>query len=193
MQPMQPAAAPPLSEPPDPIRALIVERAYREATARAAREHGPAMGRLCMAMLGSQAEAEECVQEALLAAYDAMPDYRGEGTVRAWLFGIARRMCAKRLEVRGRRERRLRLVFDATADAARPDELVQAQREAARVREALEKLKPSERDALVMRYEGGLEYGEIALACGIDEAAARKRVSRGLQHLRELFTMEVGR
>jgi RNA polymerase sigma-70 factor (ECF subfamily) len=190
--PMSAAVFPPAPAE-DPILALVRQGSHREAIARCAREHGPSIGRLAMAMLGSQAEAEEVAQEVLLAAHDAFPDYRGEGTVRAFLFGIARRMCAKRLEVRGRRERRLRLVHDAEAEAGLPDQLLEARRRALRVRAAIEELKPSERDAVVMRYEAGLEYGEIAAALGIDEPAARKRVSRGLAHLKELLSAEVER
>jgi len=145
-----------------------------------------------MAMLGNQAEADECVQEVLIAGHDAMADFRGEGTVRAWLFGIARRMCAKRLEMRGRRERRLRLVHDADQDAKLPDEVLEARRRAQRVRDALEELKPSERDAVTMRYQAGLDYAEIASACGIDEAAARGGGGRGLAGMRERLA-EVGR
>ncbi|MDQ3033290.1 MAG: sigma-70 family RNA polymerase sigma factor [Myxococcota bacterium] len=172
----------------DPIQRSIEAGAYREATAQCAREHGAALGRLCMAMLGSQAEAEECVQEVLLAAHDAFASFRGEGSVRAFLHGIARRMCARRLEMRGRRERRLRLVHDAGADGSTPESLLEARRSAEKVRDALERLKPSERDAVVMRYQGGLEYREISAACGIDEAAARKRVSRGLARMKELLS-----
>lgn len=171
----------------DPIHRAIRAGNRRDAIAMCSREHGPSIGRLCMAMLGSQAEAEECVQEVLIAAHDGFEGYRGEGTVRAFLFGIARKMCARRLEMRGRRERRLRLVHDAEADASTPEHLVAARREAERVRDALEKLKPSERDAVVMRYQGGLDYREIGAACGIDEVAARKRVSRGLARMKELL------
>src|SRR5687768_15546448 len=60
-----------------------------EALRRSARDHGPALGRLCMAFTASQAEAEELVQETLLAAFDAFSTYRGEGSLRAWLFAIA--------------------------------------------------------------------------------------------------------
>jgi RNA polymerase sigma-70 factor (ECF subfamily) len=146
-----------------------------------------------MALLGSQAEAEDAVQETLLAAHDAMTDYRGEGTVRAWLFGIARRKCARRLAVRTRRERRLRLVHDAEADRAQPDGLLEARRKAERLRDALEALKPSEREAVLLRYQTELSYREVALACGVEEPAARKRVSRALDRLRELMREEVGR
>ncbi len=171
----------------DPLASRIREGDYREAVALCAREHGPALGRLCMAFLGSQAEAEEVVQETLISAHDAMATYRGEGTVRAWLFGIARRQCARRLATQARRENRLRLVHDADADRGTPEERLEERRRAERLRDALSALKPTERDAVVLRYQSGLSYREVADACGIDEAAARKRVSRALDRLRELM------
>jgi len=175
----------------DPITRRILEGDYRDAIAMCAREHGAAIGRLCMAMLGSQAEAEETVQETLITAHGALASYRGEGSVRAWLFGIARRLCARRIETRVRRDRKLRLVHDATADAGQPDDVVERRRRARRVRAALEELKPSERDVVVLRYESGLSYREIAEAVGIDEAAARKRTSRALGRLRLILKDEV--
>lgn len=178
------APAEALVGPADPIAALIREGRHREAVAACAREHGMALGRLCMALLGNQAEAEETTQEVLLAAHGAFPSFRGDGTIHAFLFGIARHKCARKVETRVRRERRLRLVHDDGVDAASPDQLVEAQRRAVRVREALEQLKPSERDAVVLRYQSGLAYREIAQACGIDEATARKRVSRALGRMR---------
>jgi RNA polymerase sigma-70 factor (ECF subfamily) len=56
---------------------------------------------------------------------------------------------------------------------------------AIRARNALAELKPSEREAVVLRYDAGLSFREVAAACGVDEAAARKRVSRALSRLRE--------
>lgn len=171
----------------DPIGGLIVAGRHREALSECARQHGASVGRLCMALLGDQAEAEEVLQEALLAAYDGMPGFRAEGSVKAWLCGIARRMCARRLAKRVRRERRLRLVHDAGKPGELPDAAVEARRRAEVVRAALEELKPSDREALLLRYEAGLSYREIADLQNIDEPAARKRASRALARLRTLL------
>ena len=148
------------------------------------------MGRLCMALLGNQAEAEETVQEALMAAYDGFASFRGEGSLRGWLMGIARRMCARRLAKRVRRERRLRLVHDAGSEEHLPDDVVDRRRKAGRMREALEELKPSDREALILRYQSGLSYREIGTICDIDETAARKRTSRALARLRSLLSSQ---
>jgi RNA polymerase sigma-70 factor (ECF subfamily) len=142
-----------------------------------------------MAFLGAQGEADEVAQETLLAAYDAFPTYRAEGTVKAFLFGIARRLCARALEKRSRQTARLRLVHD-TDHGPDAGDLALRRESAERARTALASLRPTEREALLLRYQGDLSFREVASACGCDEAAARKRVSRGLSRMRELLTEE---
>jgi RNA polymerase sigma-70 factor (ECF subfamily) len=159
-----------------------IRRGEREtALAGCARRHGPALGRLCMAMLGSQAEADDAVQETLLAAHTAFDGFRGEGSLRAWLFGIARRRCARALEQRG--------PLGAAAEQTDPrmaDELLDVRRRAETARALLARVRPSEREALLLRYTAELSFREVGEALGIDEATARKRVSRALGRLREL-------
>jgi len=156
----------------------------KTALSLCARDHAAAVGRLCMALVGSQAEADDLVQETLLAAHDGIEGFRAEGSVRAWLFSIARRKCARLLERRSRQTARLRLVHDSSRPAA-ADELVLARERAQRARAALETVRPSEREAVLLRYQAGLSFRELADALSIDEAAARKRVSRALARLRE--------
>ncbi|MDH5493490.1 MAG: sigma-70 family RNA polymerase sigma factor, partial [Myxococcales bacterium] len=115
----------------------------------------------------------------------------GEGTARAWVFGIARKVCARHLTTRSRRAQRLRLVHDATAEADLPDAQVERGRRARELRGALEELKPSERETVLLRYQAGLSFQEVAQACGIEEAAARKRASRALARLRKILPNEV--
>jgi len=165
------------------IAELIARGEHREALARCARAYATPLGRLCMAFTGSQAESEELVQESLLAAYDAFPNYRAEGSVRAFLFGIARRLAGRHVEMRARRQEKLRLVHDTERGIDMVEEALEKER-AARARAALAKLKPSEREAVVLRFEAELSFREVATACGVDEAAARKRVSRALSRLR---------
>jgi RNA polymerase sigma-70 factor, ECF subfamily len=171
----------------DVIGQLIARGAHRDALERCTRSYAAPLGRLCMALTGSQAEAEELAQETLIAAYDGFPSYRGEGSVRSWLFGIARRICGRHNEMKNRRQARLRLVHD-TGKGLDVGELHLERERAIRARNALAELKPSEREAVVLRYEGGLSFKEVALACGVDEAAARKRVSRALARLRETLS-----
>ncbi len=171
----------------DPIATAIAEGRHRDALAACARTHGAILGRLAMALLGSQADADEATQETLLRAHRAMASYRGEGSVKAWLCGIARHVCAHMLETRRRGRELLEIV--PVEDEAR--DVFAMRRRARAIRDGLAHLKPSEREALVLRYVAGLGHREIATICNLDEATARKRISRALAKLRTVMPQEL--
>lgn len=165
------------------IRAALLRGDVRSAIARCARAHGAALTRFCAVLLASASEADEVVQETLLAGFDGAASFRGDAPVRGWLFGIARRICARRLEVRTRQARRRNLLIDPEHARAADDALDDARRTQA-VRRVLDELRPTEREALLLRFEGELSYREVATATGVDEANARQRVSRALARVR---------
>jgi len=172
---------------PDTEVLAAIQRGDRaEALRLCARAHAATVGRLCMALTGSQAESDDLTQETLLAAHDTLDRYRAEGSVRAWLLGIARRKCARHLERRGKHNAKFHLVPTAEQplDA---EELLARQRRAAFARTALAEVRPSEREALLLRYLSDLSYREVADACSIEEATARKRVSRAIARLRTVL------
>jgi DNA-directed RNA polymerase specialized sigma24 family protein len=50
-------------------------------------------------------------------------------------------------------------------------------------RTAVGKLKPTEREAVVLHMVGGLDAVQVAEACGIDLETARLRIARGVSQL----------
>ena len=159
---------------------------HRRALVLCSERHGVRLGRLCLALVGSQAEADDLVQETLLDAHAGFGSYRAEGTLRGWLCAIARRKCARHLEKRARHAAEL-TQLPADAEVALPVEVLMQREQAASARAALSSIRPSEREALVLRFLSELSFREVGQACGIDEAAARQRVSRGLRRMRELL------
>lgn len=191
------APAAPRPEPPTVVPAEdadIVNALQRGETRRAlalcVERHGASIGRLCMAMLGSQGDADDATQETLLSAHQGFGEYRGTGSVRAWLLGIARNKCLQQLE-KGRR-RGARPALTTNGDAAEPglDEALGAKHRAERARALLDNVRPSDRDALLLRFLADLSFKDVAAASGIDEATARKRVSRALSNLRKTLRSE---
>lgn len=170
------------------IAQALLEGDAHAAIAACARVHGAAIGRLCFLLLGAQSEADEAAQETMLAAYHAASSYRGEGPARAWLFGIARRVCAQRLVVRERQARRRVLLGDDGARGVDASELHDEKEREANVRAALAGLPQTDRELLALRFEGEQSFRDIADSLGIDEATARKRVGRALARLRERVT-----
>lgn len=162
---------------------------HREALTLCARHHGRSVGRLCMALLGSRSEADDALQDTLLAAHASFGSFSGAGSLRGWLFSIARRRCARLLERRVSQPRVEGRAADENHDGATADSaeaLIDTRRRAEAARALLARMRPTEREALLLRYEADLSYREVGEACGVDETAARKRVSRALARLREI-------
>jgi RNA polymerase sigma-70 factor, ECF subfamily len=145
-----------------------------ERAAHLVTEHGTLVGQVCLALLGSQREAEEVLRETLAEALRPTRDGARDNVTRVSLLGEARRRCARRLESRPAGERRS--LSDASASPGS---------EPSRARALLAQLKPTEREALVLSSVGELELSRVALACGADEATVVQRISRGLVHICE--------
>ena len=153
--------------------------------------HGASIGRLSMALLGSQEGADEATLQTLLQAQQRFREYRGEGSLRAWLLGIARNECLRQLEKRRRDAKRgTANGADAAPQAEETRGAAQREERAERARALLERVRPSDRDALLLRFLSDLSCAEVAAACGIDEATARKRVSGALMRLRSAVEAE---
>lgn len=191
------APAAPRPEPPTVVPAEdadIVNALQRGETRRAlalcVERHGASIGRLCMAMLGSQGDADDATQETLLSAHQGFGEYRGTGSVRAWLLGIARNKCLQQLEKGRRRGAKPALATNGSAAEPGLDEALGAKHRAERARALLDNVRPSDRDALLLRFLADLSFKEVAAASGVDEATARKRVSRALSNLRKTLRSE---
>ncbi len=158
------------------ITTFMADGDHREALRLMAEHYAGPLSRFCASMVGSPAEAEELMQETLLDAWNAMPKYRAESNVRAWLYGIARRVCIRHLRKRDRRTGLLQRWLGPTSapPPADPSEKLDAEK---LLRQGLQALKPELRQAVLLKYQVGLDGPEIAAALSIRSATARKRIS----------------
>ena len=149
---------------------------------------------LCLRMLGSPQAAEDAAQEAFIAAYRAVPRFRG-GRFRAWLLRIAANACYDELR---RRRSRPQVPLEAPADDERPraelpasDEPLEQRAErlelARCLQEGLASLPPDQRLAVILRDVQGLAYEEVAEATGASLGTVKSRISRGRAALRDFL------
>lgn len=163
--------------PPDELRPLADAAAAGDDRALEAlvRATQPLVWRTCT-LLGSAGEEEDLVQETYLRALRALRSYRGEAPVGAWLFAIARNVCADHVRRRARRTRlveRLRAQPPGTAASGEADTL----------EDMLAALPDERREAFVATQVVGLSYAEAAAALGCPVGTIRSRVARARHDL----------
>lgn len=150
--------------------------------------------RLAARLVGPGADADDLTQETLRVALEGSPTKRATVTrekIRPWLMGIARRLALAGWRDDARRRWR---EADAAPGEALPsaEDAVASAEARKRLVEAVLDLDEPLRAAVVLRYLEGLGYGDLAQQLGLSQAAARKRVSRGVTTLRERLRPEGG-
>ena len=153
---------------------------------RVVREHGAVVLRVCRAVLGGDAEADDAWQETFLAALRAYPDLDPGTNLQAWLVTVAHRKALDVVRARARRP----LVDPRTTDdpAPAPDE--PAPDDPARaaedrvLRDAVAALPERQRWAVALHHLGGLSWAEVATLVGGTEQAARRAGADGVAALR---------
>jgi RNA polymerase sigma-70 factor (ECF subfamily) len=157
----------------------------RAATALVNR-HADALARFAVST-GERSEIEELVQDTFVRAFSSIDSFRGESSLRTWLFTIERRLILDRR----RSERRQRTTVpvepaDAVTEFDALDSLLAEEAES-RVRKAVDSLSPTQREVFSLRVEQGMSYREIAEIAGTTEGAARVHYHNAMRAVKEFL------
>jgi RNA polymerase sigma-70 factor, ECF subfamily len=136
--------------------------------------------RAAFLIVQDEAAAEDIAQESILAAISAIGRFNRRRPLRPWLHRIA---VNRSLDYLRRAHRRYEVSVEnvEAGQTAGPDELGG---EAGAI-ECLRRLDPEQRALIVYRQLWGYEPHEIAKALGLSRAAARTRLHRALERLRQ--------
>ena len=138
-------------------------------------------------LLRHDQDAEDCVQDAFLRAYQAFGRFRG-GDGRAWLLTIVRNTCYSHLRTARRQEPVV--AFDEEIHAADTWDASFWRRECPReeLDAALGRLPAEFREVLVLHEIEGLAYKEIAAVAGIPLGTVMSRLSRARARMQAELT-----
>ncbi|KAA3611751.1 MAG: hypothetical protein DWQ01_06620 [Planctomycetota bacterium] len=155
-------------------------------------------GRLLRAKEWSMDLAQSVCREALESFDDF--EYRGERAFREWLYTVASHKILERVRFyqRGKRDVRkevqpvdqgglVDLVNVYRSHLPSPSRDASAREEIERLEDAFDRLKPEEREVILLSRFAGLTHAEIGRRQNRSEEASRKLLSRGLLRLAKLL------
>jgi RNA polymerase sigma-70 factor (ECF subfamily) len=142
----------------------------------------PALRRYAQALLRDRAAADDLVQDCLERALARREGWRGEGSMRGWMFRILVNLHRDGLR-RGARGPQLSVVGEGMAELARPgaQEGHMALRE---VQDAIARLPAEQREALLLVALEGMSLAEAAAVLGLAEGTLASRLGRARASLR---------
>ena len=181
-----------LEEARDREMARRVRKSDEDAFRTLFRRYGPAAKALAARIVGQPFMAEEIVQEAFLAFWRAPEGYREDrGAFRAWIMSAVHHRAVDMVR-REEAQRRRATAFGATeaiqedvAEAVTEEADIADQR--ARVRAALQRIPPEQRDVLELMYLGGRTQSRIAEDLGLPLGTVKSRTVLGMRRLRAML------
>ncbi len=144
------------------------------------RLYGDMLFRLCLVMLGSEADAEDAVQETVMKYLWKAPCFESPAHQKAWLITVAKNECRDMLRARRRRPQ-----FSLTcAEGVSLDEADSG------ILDALMSLPEKYRLVLVLYYVEEYRIQDIARIIGRSPSAVKMRLQKGRKLLDEAYRKE---
>jgi RNA polymerase sigma-70 factor (ECF subfamily) len=173
---------------------LVAVGKYTAALREAMRRHGTAVYRYCREELHDAGLADDVQQQIFVQLHRDMASFAGRAKFRTWLFAIARNRV--RDAARSRRRTGAHFEHDETADTPDPTADPGDRIDDARLIQALiacvDQLGEASRAAVLLRYQQGFTFEEMATICGEKPGTLQARVTRALRALHRCVEARTG-
>jgi RNA polymerase sigma-70 factor (ECF subfamily) len=176
--------------------ALVQEcvAADEDACTRLVTDHQRMVYQLALHLLGDPQEALDLSQEVFLKVFRTLGQFRGQSTLRTWIYRIVVNQASNRQRWWRRRHRSQQVrIEDLTATqgelkenhgSSMPDRVLQQRETSDRVWAALKRLPFDQRAVIVLREIDGLSYEEIATSLDVAVGTVKSRLARAREGLR---------
>ena len=165
-------------------------RGDREAFQRIVDSNKQRMFTVARSVIGDAASAEDIVQDSLIKAYRALPDFRGDCLLSTWLHRIT---YLTAIDAQRARKRYLQLAsedgqeidIEDEGSSARGDGSMQSNQLRQEIDQALECLSPFEQTVFTLRHMQNFKLREIALVVDRSEGTVKNILFRAIRKMRE--------
>lgn len=162
---------------------LLFQRS-QQGLAEAREKYGKKLFRLADNLLGNRLDADECVNDALLAAWNSIPPQRPEPLL-PWLYSTVRNIAMNRCRVNTAQKRGggwLSVAFDELRDVTgtedTPEKALDRRELIRALNQFLSRVSPKDRALFLGRYYAGESYAAMAELLNMTEHTCQARVSR---------------
>jgi RNA polymerase sigma-70 factor (ECF subfamily) len=182
------------SGPTDAVLLAGARHGDRRAIAQLLARYEHQIYRFALRQCGDEQDAQDTLQETMIAAFRGLQEFRGEAQLSTWLYQIARSVCIKHRRpghtVRGGVP--LSAAMAVVAPQAQPDAQAHAHEIGAALAAAMSALSMGHREAVVLHDVEGLSVEEAAEVVGVEVAAMKSRLRRGRLELRDHLATLLG-
>lgn len=145
-------------------------------------------------------EARDLTQETFLQAFRSVRQFRGDSSIRTWLYRIAINLARNRWRWWNRRRRDVTASLDGDANSydqfsrelsdsrqKDPEQTAIVREQEQLLRAALAKLRRPFRETVILRDIEGLSYEEVAQTLNLSVGTVKSRLARGRTELRRIL------
>jgi RNA polymerase sigma-70 factor, ECF subfamily len=182
---------------PDPdseVLGLVANHDMTGAIRCLMQRHGTSVYRYCREALRDEALAEDVQQQVFIAAFRDLSSFSGRSSIRTWLFAIARHRVLD--AVKSRRRARSHIEHDDSVEVADSAPSPGESLDDARLQQALigclDKLAPHVVAALLLRFQQGFTFEDMARMCREKPGTLQAQVKRALPRLRTCIESRTG-
>ena len=150
------------------------------------RRHTRRIYNICYRFTGNRTEAEDLSQDVFLRVYRTLGSYRSaHGGFATWATSVTRNLLidhyrrTKRDRITDSLDDKMPVVENKEAAGRRPDEQALLGELSKQVQNALTRLSPELREAVILRDLQQLEYAEIQTVLEVPEGTVKSRINRG--------------
>lgn len=176
---------------------LKAQKGDQNAFARLVEAYQAPIYNLAYRLLGNPTEAEDAAQEVFIRAYTKLDTCDPQRRFSSWILSIAAHYCVDRLRRRKGDWASLEdeaASFSLTDRQPRPEEVALQREQSAIIQDLLQRLPPSYRLVVTLRYWYDLSYEEIAAMTQSTESAVKSRLHRARQMMAAMLAQaEAGR
>jgi len=159
-------------------------RGERPAQRALYERHTDRVYRLALRLTGNEQDAFDVAQETFVRAFERIGSFDGRARLATWLYRIATNEAMQLFRRRQTDRRHLQIISARREEATRPEA------DAARLEldDALARLSEEHRTILILRYQEGLSYEDVAGVLEIAAGTVASRLNRARAELRKLLT-----